>query len=120
MICQNSEEASAANLLIDSRQYENIVNGGLKVPNALFVKITKTIVDIFTDNFDKFCFKKEVLQNLFGMCNSIKVACTDDLHRDIIIRHILKVLIRAKIKIINAKAKNAKKKLKKFDIINHL
>lgn len=107
--------------LIKNRQYENSINGSLLVPTAPFADIIQIIINCFETNFEKFCFERNVIKQLFDLCdNQIKIPCVILEHKNYLIMHTMRVLIRAKLKIVNASAKNKKRKLRKFDIVNHI
>lgn len=115
------EHENIKQLLIKTRMYENVPNGGLVTPNEEFTIVIQKILQFFEKNFDGICYRANLLESL---CNSVTPTivsfCSDENHKKLIVQSTLRVLIRAKLKIINSKAKQSKRKLKKFDIINHI
>lgn len=93
--------------LIKNRQYETIRDGGLKVPTRAFVEVTQKIINCFEKSFEKVCFEHNVIKKLSDLsAPQIKLACLIVEHKNQLIMHTMRVLIRAKLKIINATAKN--------------
>lgn len=115
--CENKNE-----LLIKERTYVSFTpNGGLIVPQENFIVIIRKLIYLFEQNFDDLCYKTNLVYNFYNLLrDKIDFLCTDENHKKLVINSTIRVLIRAKLKIINAKAKQSKRRLKKFDIINYI
>ena len=106
--------------LIKFRQFQNTMLG-LKYPTSKFVKIIQLVVDIFEKCFAEMCYQPNIIGKIKILCiNKLKLECCSIAHQIGYIEHTLKVLLRAKLKQINQKCKNSKKKFKKLDIMNHV
>lgn len=116
---QIEDKEDPRNKLIDLREFTSYKNN-LKKPNLNFVEWMQLAITFFDEMFLATSYKKNLLQN---MCDAFLLKYTTlncDEHAEFMVKKVFLIVLRAVLKRKNAVFKTSKRRMAKFDNLNHL